>query len=319
MLIIVYGEDTYSSRAYRQELIKHFKEKFDPQGYNFSSFGGNYDVSEIGSAISSFPFLSEKRMVVVDSFFEKFSKKEESGSVFEKIPESTICVLWEESGEKDLQKKKVFTKLLRQKDTKKYLFPLLSGLQLEKWARDRARKLNIEFESGALEELVLRVGSDLWQLGVELEKCAARGEKITKEIIRKEVKGATPENIFNFVDAVAMKNPSAVMRELRVERSHDIPVTKLLVMILWHFTMVREAHGYIKETGRSDAAELAKVFGWHPFVARKISGHAKKFTLEELATITDALFETELALKTGRLDPDSACDLLVGKLLEKNI
>lgn len=315
MLIVIHGEDTYRSREWLRELQSKFKIKFDAHGYNLASFSGNCDVGELRAAVTAPPFLSAKRMVVVERLFEMQGTKDSLENVFSNIPESTIMIVWEAGDPESSKKISTFSKLLKRKGIKIYPFPLLSGAQIESWARKQAKNLGVSFERGALLELVARVGSDLWQLSGELEKFFALGKPVTREIVEELVRGNTPENIFGFTDALVAHDARRAMKELENERVNGAAVPYLISMLARQFRILCEACDYIRAHDGATSNELAKAFGWHPFVAKKTLAQVRKFDSKELSRAADVIFQAERDVKTGVFDADTALDLLVSKLL----
>jgi DNA polymerase III delta subunit len=49
----------------------------------------------------------------------------------------------------------------------------------------------------------------------------------------------------------------------------------------------------------------------HPFVVKKSLQQASKFTLEELKKIYQKIFQVDLDIKTGRIEPEVALDLFI--------
>lgn len=315
MLIMIYGEDTYRSREWLRELILKFKEKFDPQGYNINSFARNCEISELRSAISTPPFLGTKRMVICEQLFETLGKNENLGMLLAKIPESTFFIVWEDGDEKSFAKTPLFAKYVRTKTTKCYPFPLLRGAEIEAWARKRAKDLDVTFGRGALPELIGRAGQDLWQLSSEIEKFAALKTEVTVEAVRESVRGSSAENIFAFTDALAAHDAKRAIHELANERANGAAIPYLITMLARQFRLLREAQDYLAKHNGATPGELAEVFGWHPFVAKKTAVQARAFRADTLAHACDAIFEADRALKTGLYDADTALDLLIVQLL----
>ena len=56
---------------------------------------------------------------------------------------------------------------------------------------------------------------------------------------------------------------------------------------------------------------LAGKLGMHPFVLRKTIQQAKLFTFEELKKIYRDIFQADLNIKTGKIEPATAIDLLI--------
>ncbi len=319
MLILIYGEDTFRSRARTRELEEKFREKFDAQGYNLSRFDETADIDEVRGAVTAPPFLASKRMVILSRMIEKKGKQDTVAHLFEHIPESTIVIVWEEGDVKDFSKNILFSKIARAKDTKTYPFNTLRDLELETWTRAEAQKRGVEFGRGALRALTLRVGADLWQMNSELEKCVAHGGIITEEVVNELVRGKTTENIFRFVDALTARDRTQAVRELTNERACGTPVPYLMNMITRQCMLLRQTEAYCTEHGRCSPAELAEALACHPFVAKKLLTQVKMFRAHELGHIIDTLFSLDHAIKKGSVDQDSALDLLVLKMVERAV
>ncbi|MBI4133762.1 DNA polymerase III subunit delta [Candidatus Uhrbacteria bacterium] len=315
MLILIYGEDTYRSREWLRELISKFKAKFDAQGYNLSSFGDAVLPGELRAAIAAPPFLANRRMVVVSGLLLRSGTNELLEKVLAAVPDTSIVILWEEGDEALFAKVPLFAKLARKKEVKTYAFHALRGAALEAWAREESKKRSVVFERGALSALVRRVGSDLWQLSHELDKFAALREPVSAAHIAEHVHGTTPENIFGFIDAVVAHDSRRAIAALHNEREHGAAIPYLITMLVRQFRMLRMAHDYVRAHEGTTPRELAALFGWHPFVAKKVYAEVRAFERHELDHYSDAIFECDRGIKTGRYDAPTAFDLLIAKML----
>src|SRR3989339_641685 len=75
MIISISGQDTYRSRQYLKQTIEHFKKTRDPQGYNVVVLDGkNEDVGKIIGEIRTTPFLSPRRMIVIQNILSNNDK-----------------------------------------------------------------------------------------------------------------------------------------------------------------------------------------------------------------------------------------------------
>ena len=54
--------------------------------------------------------------------------------------------------------------------------------------------------------------------------------------------------------------------------------------------------------------------GLHPFVVRKTSAQSHQFTFEELKKIYQKIFKSDLDIKTGKIDPSMALDILIAEI-----
>jgi DNA polymerase-3 subunit delta len=56
---------------------------------------------------------------------------------------------------------------------------------------------------------------------------------------------------------------------------------------------------------------ISKITKMHPFVVRKTYEQANKFTSRELKKIYQKIFQVDLSIKTGKIDPTTALDFLI--------
>jgi len=57
--------------------------------------------------------------------------------------------------------------------------------------------------------------------------------------------------------------------------------------------------------------DIAKKLKMHPYVLKKSFDQAKSFSLPELKKIYRMMLQADLCIKTGKVKPDTALDLLV--------
>ena len=59
---------------------------------------------------------------------------------------------------------------------------------------------------------------------------------------------------------------------------------------------------------------ISKETKLHPYVVKKSHAQAQRFSLSELKKIYQKIFEVDLNIKTGKIDPQIALDLLIAEL-----
>ena len=98
MLIFLHGPDTFRSRQQLKKMIEKFKTDRDPQGYNVAVLDcAKEDGGKVMEQILSAPFMSEKRLVVLENFLSTTKigdlQTEMLKRVDEKtLPESTVLI-----------------------------------------------------------------------------------------------------------------------------------------------------------------------------------------------------------------------------------
>ncbi|MCR4314565.1 MAG: DNA polymerase III subunit delta [Candidatus Uhrbacteria bacterium] len=321
MLIFVYGDDSFRVQEKVRRLVRVFHEKFDPTGLNLAEFPGNKKAVELGEvmgAVHALPFLGQKRMVVVRDLIDS-TKKPEMGiwvEGFKRTPESTIVVFWESTEPKALEKKPLYQELAGLAQVHRYVFPSLQGAEISRWVEARVKNRGGTMEASALRALVEKVGGDLWQMDNEIGKLVAyaSGQSISTAMINELVHASFEGKIFQLIDAVSQRRPADAIRLLQEERWSGANDHYLLTMLGRQVRILLGARAMLDENPRATSQELAGTLDIHPFVAQKALTQARGFTLANLKTVHDMLFQFDVQMKSGGIDADLAVDLTTVKL-----
>lgn len=313
MILFLYGEDNFRSR----QKLDGIKEK-----YQTSSGDVNLVVLEdpdikfedFKSHVEALPFLVEKRLVVARNFLSKTKKElqEKITSYLELVPNTCVLVFWEE--ETIDKKNPLFSRLKKMATSQE--FNTLLGTDLTKWIRKEVEKLGGNVSPLAAELLASYVGSDLWQMNQEIRKLVNFNPEITAESIEKLVNANLSSNIFNMVDALGQRNSKKalkIMHELLEAGENEMYLLTMITRQIRNILLVKDC---LSEQLSKFA--ISKILKLHPFVVEKAMGQAANFSFDELKGIYEKLLETDIAIKTGRLEPILALDLLVFNLTKSN-
>jgi len=326
MIIFVYGEDTFRVREKVQVMKEKFEDKFDKSGINLAEFLNKLELGQVMQAIQSPPFLGDKRMVVVRDLCGSLKKDQieawQNGLL--KTSDSTITILWEEMDPKKLEKHVLYKALSKQSEVHSYPFPLLQGAGLTQWVVARVHEMGAQINQDALQSLVERVGSDLWQMQNELEKLVAyshgndiQKDMITIEMVEKLVRASFADQIFQLVDAVSHRNANQAIRLLEEERWSGATDQYVFGMLARQVRILLGTRSVLDLNAQATKDLVAAELSLHPFVAQKALGQARSFETEDLVRAHALLFELDQATKTGRLGADLAVDLVVVEMLNK--
>jgi DNA polymerase III subunit delta len=322
MLLFLYGEDNYRLKQKLKAIKKKYLEVSNIDA-NFSILNtkADKDFGRIIQDIETVPFLAEKRLVVLENFLAKSSKKiqESLKDYIAKIPETSIVIFVEEG--MPGQRTGLF-KALKKKCDKFWQFDLLHGYQLERWIGDTVNKFGGKVEKSAVQKLASYVGSDLWQMKNEIEKLIlfkkteSKDQRlaITSDDVELLVKAKLNTNIFNLIDALGYKNikkATQLLEELLESGENEIYI---LTMIIYQFRNILIVKDLLEQ--KNSQSQIAKKTRIHPYVLGKSINQAKNFTLDYLNRIYQELADTDLAIKTGKTEPHIALDLLLVKLVK---
>lgn len=249
--------------------------------------------------------FEKSRTVVVRSFFQN----SEVGSVrrligsLERTPKEVTLIFWEEGPWKLTEAQ---TKPLR-KVVRFLGFPALRDEAVRTWIKERVVKSGGEIKDDAAHLLSGLVGSDLSRAASEVDKLVSGGSTpIDIELVSRLVSGDIPVGVFALLDSIAAKDPSApsVLAKLLESGEEPLRLLSLLTTLSRNLLLI------------DDAGEkaTASALGMHPFVFQKTKAAAQNFRYEELYEFHRRILSTDIAIKTGRMDPGEALSVLIASL-----
>ncbi len=327
MIIFLYGQDTYRSRQKLNEIIGQYK-KIHKTGLNLKYYDFQKDSFEnFRDQIQQTSMFKEKKLAILKNVFsnqdfkEKFLKNSKNflklktraavkGEKKDLSSSSDTILFYEEN--KISEKDKFFNFLKTKAKTQN--FELLTGEKLKNWLRPEFFKLKTEINPEALNKLIEFAGNDLWSLTNEIKKLVSfkSGKKIEIKDIELLVKPKIETDIFKTIDALALKNKKIALEFIHKHLEKGDSPLYLLSMINFQFRNLL----IVKDLTEKNLSPFAisRIAGLHPYVVKKTYFQAQKFTFEELKKIYQKIFEVDLAIKTGKLEPETALDLLIAEI-----
>jgi DNA polymerase III subunit delta len=334
MYYIFHGEDDLG-RA--QELKKLRGKMGDPQFADLNTTtldGRTASLGEIRHHADAIPFLSDKRLVIVEGLLARFNpqkrkKETDAGQSMEdesdpefaaslseylsKLPETTRLIFVEP---KTLPKTNPILRLALKDRVNAHVkfFGRPHADELADWivANVEAKGGRIEF--AAANDLAIFIGADLRALDNEVEKLMAYrpGEAIRRDDVRALVAPAQEQSIFEMTDAMGKRDVKTALELLHDQLSHSAEPLYLLAMIARQFRLLLQVRD-LATRGLSGEAIRARL-GLHPYVARKIFDQARNFSMDQLEASYRKLLDVDIAMKTGHGEPGVNLDVLVVEL-----
>lgn len=314
MFILLYGPDTFRSRRKLNELIERYK-TIHKSGLNLVRWlSVEFDFDFFKQTIESVSMFQEKKLIVLENVFDQACPNNRSYSDGYRVLEylktrkegEEIIIFFEEG---NLDKK--ILKEFGEKPNLSQEFQFLTGVKLCNWARREIKECGGRIEEIALRRLIDFVGNNLWLLDNEINKLLAYADsKIIKSgDVDLLVKNRIETKIFRTIDAIAQQNKNLAGRLIQEHLYQGENELYLLTMIIYQFRNLIQ----VKDLTLKNAPfpDLIKKTGIHPFVLRKSFEQAKSFSQEELKRIYQDLLETDQSIKTGRIEPRTALEMLV--------
>ncbi|MBU2539697.1 hypothetical protein KJ786_00840 [Patescibacteria group bacterium] len=351
MVIFLYGQDSYRSRQKLNEIIEEYK-KTHKSGLNLKFLDVEevgFSIDNLTDETRQSSIFKEKKLVVVKNLFNDADLKEKFLKIVKEMLDSEeIVVLYEEQ---KIKKSDSLLKFLK-KSAKVQEFESLSGVKLSNWVKKEIESRNIKIDPIAQDLLLDYVGEDLWWLSNELQKLSnfkknsdgkvstksrildkvgtiedtrlrfhressigsgqSRDKTITIADVKLLVKPKIETDIFKTIDAIAQKNKKQALNLLYKHLEDGDAPLYLLSMIGYQFRNLL----IVKDLAERNTPYnlIAKKSGLHPFVVRKAYDQMRQFSLQELKKIYQRIFEVDLNIKTGRIEPEIALEMLIMKL-----
>jgi DNA polymerase-3 subunit delta len=328
MFYLLHGTDEYRRS---QELDKMKAKLGDPTTVDLNTTtldGRKATLDELAFACDTVPFLSDKRLVIVNDLASRLDKRtgetpgdaEEDSAFLERLeqylkdlPDSARLVFLER---RKIGKGNPIRRLAAQTEHgyEREFTPLRPG-ELSRWIAARAQEKGGRIEPGAIRVLATYVGNDLRLLDSEIEKLltyAGEERAVTEKDAQLLVSYAREADIFAMVDALGARDTQRameMMEKLLAEGQHPL---YLLRMITRQFRILLQIKELLNKG--TPAADVRGLLHLHPYVAKKTMSQARNFSVPQLEEIYHRLLETDEGVKTGQLEDHLALDLFVAEL-----
>ncbi len=339
MFYIFHGPNSLA----RDEEIAKMKAKLgepDIASLNTTVLDKSAQVKDLMSAADTMPFLSDKRLVIAQNLLGslgapkgrkgKAAKSEgdtERGPLQQLIgylpsmSDTTRLIFAEDE---TLPPTHPLIDLAGQKDSGGHLKLFDLPENPVRWISERAKQKGGEMSPQAAQLLSTKINrgdkndrdhfvSDsrtyLHKLDNELEKLVAYawGRKVESSDVELLVKDEDFADIFKFIDAISLRDGDGAFKFVRgVLVRGESPL-----VVISH--LARQTSLLIQAKENEDLAPdaLAQHIGVHPFVAKKVSQQAQRFSMSELISAHAVILDADVAIKTGKMDDVTALDVLV--------
>jgi len=330
---VLHGEDDFSLNQALAEIKKGIGDQTALTTNTTVFDGQQVTVDQLPAVCETMPFLAEKRLVLIHGLLERFEPKTKSGrqkkstsvatrqdeykslgEYLGKIPDSTVLVLIDG---KIKSQNPLFRELAPK--ARVMFFPLLKDARLRQWIQGHVAEKGGSISPQAVDLMARFVGGNLWIMASEIDKLVlfTSGRRIEEEDIRRVVSYAQEANVFAMVDAILEFRAGRAEQLLEQLLQQGAPPAGLLVMLTRQVRMIVR----IKElrSQRKSAVEIQdRLALTSEFVLRKTSEQANRYSLPRLREVYHRLLETDLSIKTGKLAPELALNILIAELCQRH-
>lgn len=334
---LLYGRDDYSRRQAYLALRSRLETPLGPPD-SLVFDGREAKPDEVLLACRTVPFLGGSRLIVVEGLLSRFDadggrgagrgrRRREAGGLggwealaeaADSLPESTTLVFLDG----DLGGSNPLLQALRpvSAETREFRPPSTfrprggGRSELDEWTAQHAAGAGVDLDPAAVQTLTNAVGADLWALSTEIDKLAAYapGRRVTAQDV--ETVGPGVEGtLYAMRDATVEGRRSEAIARLRELLDAGKPPQLLLAVIAGRYRELLQA--WDLQSSGADAATAKGAFARMPdFAFRRLSQQVERYDLPRLRRAYQRLLETDLDIKSGLLDEETALFLLVHDL-----
>jgi len=311
----LFGEDSYSVditfEAIEKAVQPFITSDFDKEVL----YGENQSFTNIIGLASTFPFGSEKKLIIVKQAEKLKDKKEkkEIVSYFESPAEFTVLVFLHE-GTITNPTSEPYKTLANQG----YLFEAkeLKGKSLIDWLISTVEKSGKTISYDNAQLLTDISGENRNTLESQLEKIfiyVGDNKEITIESIRGLSTSLKQYTIFDLQNAIGKKNKSAALKVLFNLLKNGMEPIQVIAMLNKYFTSLARLNELT--TSNTNEFQVARIMGTHPFYLKDYYNARKMYSDKHLTDAFSALLKADLSIKTTSLDDYTLLSVLIAEII----
>ena len=304
---VLYGEEKYLIRFYKNQLI--YRIAGDKNSINLSVFNKDYDLNEVSDIFFSFPFMSDKRLIIFDNIDVCKPNNKNLLDNLTAIPDYCYVVFIEDT----LDGRTKNFKKLKELNADIY-FGQQDIKDLKKWVNLQVVKgADMTIEDSATDLLLSMVDNYMDILDTEVKKLIAYCfEK--KHIAVEDVLSLSIPNIHNKIFEMIsstiegrLKHSFLLYRDMLLLK--EAP-TKILKMINKEYLLI--LHIKQGKNIKMSAKDIAQVLGKNEYIIKKkywdfVDSLSEEFLMKKLKSGCDL----EEAVMLGQIEDKTAVELMI--------
>lgn len=309
-IYLLYGEERYLRRQYRQKLQTALCSDGDTMNVHFYS-GKDIPVGEIIDLAETLPFLAERRVIFISDSGLFKSGGEKLAEYLASPCGSTYFVFTESEVDKR-------SKLFKTVQSKGYAtdFTVQDENTLKRWIAGTLGRDGKKITENTVQLIISKTGTDMDNIQMELEKlicyCMDR-DVVTDADVEAVCTTRISNHIFDMINAIADRKQRAALELYYDLLALKEPPMRILFLIARQCNMLLQAKE-MKLKGH-DNRTIGSKLGVPPFIAQKVLNQASKFKTSTLRRAVQQCVEAETAVKTGRMNDMMSVEILIMSVL----
>ncbi len=309
-IYLLYGEERYLRRQYREKLQKALCDEGDTMNTHFYE-GKDVPVGEIIDLAETLPFLADRRVIFITNSGLFKSGGEKMAEYLSALNDTSFFIFTESEADKR-------SKLYKTVQAKGYAaeFAIQDENTLKRWVGAALAKEGKKITENTALLLLSKTGTDMDNIQMELEKlicyCMDR-EVVTSEDVEAVCTTRVTSHIFDMINAIAAKQQQQALNLYYDLLALKEPPMRILFLIARQCNMLLQTKE-LKSKGYDNRTIGSKI-GVAPFIAGKYVSQASKFKTASLRRAVEKCVEAEEAVKTGRMNDVMSVEILILSVL----
>lgn len=296
-IYLVEGEDAFL----RDTAVRLIKQKaLQEPDLNLTNLYGQdikADPEQLLTATESYPFLSERRYVVLRDYYPNVTelKNKAIKKVFLDPSDTTVLIIVNEQKCENLKKLDTVTFV----DCYKAEEEVIVG-----YLKRRALDEGVLITNGAIKLVLEYSNMDMTRISGEIEKLitfVGKNAEITEETVDLLVSKSQDFQVYELTESIGKRDYGKSFEILSELLNKNQDKQRLFISVYYHFRRLL----HVAVSGATNQ-ELATALETKDFVIKKAREQAKRFTPKRLKQICDKLAYYDGAFKSGELSVDTA-------------
>ena len=312
-LLLFEGDEEYL----KQSALSALRKKLLPEGFEDlnESMLDAPETDQLIAASETLPFMADRRLVVVrdhPALVGRAEADERLANYLASVPPSTVLLFY--CTKKPDGRKKLYTAVKKKNGV--VTFSAMRDRELTSFVTSAFKDLGRECDERTADFLIFTCGSDAGQLMSEIGKIAshsAAGTPVHPDEVRTLATPSTECTVFQMVDAVVSGQNERAFRLMRNQLLNGTDRLYMLSMLLRQFRLLQ--HIRIMQYEKMSRDAIRSALGVPPFAADQYIRQASMYTNGQIKKAVAVCFDTEYAVKSGRMNQEGSLESVMLKLL----
>ena len=301
MIYVITGKNDFLRTESLKQKISDFSKKHGELSIEKIS-SDKADYKSIISAISSLPFLVDRKMRILEEPGQIKEFAEAIDEVFGLVSDNIDVLIYEpridkrSSYYKSLKKIKNFTE-----------YSELRPNEISRWAEQYVKQNDGKISSANAFKIVDRVGSNQMLIKNEIDKLLLYGQEISTDTIEGMTDQIPRSTIFQLLDNSLRGNKRAVIEIYEQQKKLKVEAMQIMSLLIWQLHIL----AIIKTSQSTSTNEIVSLTGLSPFSVENGLKLLRQINFAQLSSIIDRTLELDIKMKTVAINPDESLMVLL--------